>query len=64
MLTEGVTKTTSFKTAFPVIVVVHCVNAFVATTVYVPPTLCTPKEIAAPVPATGAPIFVVPLYTN
>ena len=50
-------------TALPVIALVHPPAVFVARTVYVPATVCKPKDIEDPVlPTTGIPTVVAPLY--
>ena len=48
--------------ADPVILLVQPVVAFIASTTYVPAAVCKPKSRTEPVPATGLPTAVVPLY--
>ena len=46
----------------PIMLLVQKVVASVATAVYTPAVVCKPKLIAEPVPETGVPTSVAPLY--
>ena len=63
MLTEGINVGLTTTVAVPAMLLLQPVIELIATTRYKPPTVCSPKSSAEPVPA-NVPVGVLPMYNK